>query len=249
MKATSGIRDPLMQASRQDGRPRIARLCGVDGCKYGWIALLCEINLSNIEWRLARSWNGLTLTDEVIAVDMPIGLAARGKRGCDEAARKDLGRKASSVFPMPVREVFAFEEYAQANVWSKANGHGGVVKQAWHLGPKVLELEAAALSGQHPSIFEAHPELAFARINNGTPLPPKRSTLGLSERLKLLEDHGIAGLDRHLAQMPKGGLKPDDLVDAAVLLLTAQRIATGRARCLPDEPLINAQGLPMAIWV
>jgi predicted RNase H-like nuclease len=45
---------------------------------------------------------------EVIAVDIPIGLTEVGARACDEHARSELGQpRGSSVFPAPLRAVFA----------------------------------------------------------------------------------------------------------------------------------------------
>jgi predicted RNase H-like nuclease len=226
----------------------MTRLCGVDGCKYGWFALLCAENFSNVEWRLARDWTGLGLAAETVAVDMPIGLSTQGRRGCDEAARKAPNLRRSSIFPMPVREALNFERYAEANAWSKANGHGGIVKQAWNLRAKVLDLEQAVLNDPSARIFEAHPELAFARLANG-PLAAKKTTDGRNQRLNLLNAVGVTGIERLLSAIPRARAASDDVIDAAVLLLTAQRIHMGLAVHYPCQPLINGQGMPMRIWV
>ena len=226
----------------------MTRICGVDGCKYGWIALISLENFSNVEWRLARNWTDLRLDAAVVAVDMPIGLAASGRRGCDEAARKVPNMRPASIFPMPVRGAFDFQNYAEANAWSKANGHGGVVKQAWNLKSKLLQLEAEVLGAPNAPLYEAHPELAFARLSGGG-LPPKKSIAGRERRRALLDSAGIAGLDRILQDVPRAQAAADDVLDAAGLLVTARRILNGAAVCYPETPLTNAQGMTMRIWV
>jgi predicted RNase H-like nuclease len=40
----------------------------------------------------------------------------------------------------------------------------------------------------------------------------------------------------------------DDVLDAAVAAWSAQRIARGEARCLPDPPERDAEGRSVAIW-
>ena len=66
---------------------------------------------------LAARWRDLALDGHLmIAVDMPIGLAERGPRACDIAARRVLprGRK-SSVFPPPRRAMLGCADWAEAN--------------------------------------------------------------------------------------------------------------------------------------
>ena len=41
----------------------------------------------------------------------------------------------------------------------------------------------------------------------------------------------------------------DDVLDAAVVARTAQRVASGEARPLPDPPETFSDGIPCAIWV
>jgi predicted RNase H-like nuclease len=202
---------------------------------------------SNMEWQVARNWSALDLRDAIVAVDMPIGLAVSGRRMCDEAARAALPGKASSVFPMPVRKALDFPDYAGANAWSKAHAQGGIVKQAWNLRPKILELEAARAADPDAPVYEAHPELAFARLAHG-PLPKKRTPGGAAARLELLERQGLQSVRDVLKQVPKQAASADDILDAAVLLITAQRIAKGEAEHFPADPVKGANGRLMMIW-
>ena len=237
-----------MQRSSQPEIPDLKRLCGIDGCKYGWISVFCAENFSNIGFQLAQSWTDLPLDNAIVAVDMPIGLAEIGRRGCEEAARKILKGKASSLFPMPVRAALDFVDYPSANAWSKQNGHGGIVKQAWNLKAKILEVESAKLSNR-AAMFESHPELCFAKLADGAFLAPKRTREGSAQRLELLKAQGLTNLERLFDRIPHSQAKPDDILDAAVLLITARRIATGLAQSFPSAPKPNVQGIEMAIWV
>jgi len=69
---------------------------------------------------------------------------------------------------------------------------------------------------------------------------------GLAERRSLLERHGMPR--DILERPPPAGAAADDLLDAAAMLVTAGRIAEGRARPYPDPPGRDAHGLPVAIW-
>jgi predicted RNase H-like nuclease len=69
---------------------------------------------------------------------------------------------------------------------------------------------------------------------------------GIEERAALLAAHGF-GRD-FLDQPLPAGVGRDDLLDAAVLSLTASRIARGEGLCFPPEPERDGRGLPMAIW-
>jgi predicted RNase H-like nuclease len=69
---------------------------------------------------------------------------------------------------------------------------------------------------------------------------------GMEERKALLCRHGYekAFLDQAL---PRGAAS-DDFLDAAVMMLIAGRIASGKARPSPDPPLLDRFGIPVAIW-
>ena len=51
-----------------------------------------------------------------VLIDIPIGLLDKGpdERSCDKAARKLLGKRASSVFPAPARQALDASDYQAA---------------------------------------------------------------------------------------------------------------------------------------
>ena len=228
----------------------MAVVAGVDGCRVGWVMLARDLDGGMLEMAVAASFAALELRrlakPAVIAIDMPIGLSEQGPRGCDGAARRLLPGRASSVFPPPPRAMLDFEDYAQANAWGKARGRG-LQKQTWNIFPRMRDLDRTLTPADQDRVFEAHPELAFARLNGGKPPAPKRLSAGLARRKALLAKAGVRGLDRLLVRRPSG-VAPDDLLDAAVLTLTAERILSREAVCLPERPDRDRRGLRMEIW-
>jgi predicted RNase H-like nuclease len=51
-----------------------------------------------------------------------------------------------------------------------------------------------------------------------------------------------------VSQLPARCYRPDDLNDALAALWTAERIAAGIARRIPDENVLDRLQLEMAIW-
>lgn len=228
---------------------RMQRVAGVDGCKAGWLVVVANVDLSKAALEVAPNWNAIESDAAIIAVDMPIGISERGVRQCEVEARKLLSPCASRVFKTLPREAlrFAQNDWIVANQWSKARGFGGLSKQIWNIRPKINEIDAAITPETQARVWEAHPELAFARLNRGRPLDSKHTTQGLAARKKLLRRAGFTNLDNWLRSLRGKGAKADDLFDACVLVLTAKNILQGRARQLPQVVERDSRGLRMSI--
>ena len=191
--------------------------------------------------------------------DMPIGLAEAGPRPCEGAARALLKPlRHSSVFSPPRRGMLDFETYAQANAWGKAQAMrlsgketgGGLSKQAWMIVPKIREADAWMTPARQEKLAEAHPEVAFWRLNGGAPCAhPKKAAQGRAERRALLLANGLDPdpLFPALKQAAGGGVGLDDLYDACALALTAKARLEGAAVRLGDATR-DARGLAMEIW-
>jgi len=219
---------------------------GADGCRTGWV--VCRRHLSGaldiaVVNTLAEACEGLS----ILAVDMPIGFVdtPRPARACEVEARKLLPGKASSVFPTPCRPALACTTHAEANALSKTMGVG-INQQTFHLFPKMREVDALMRGnrGLHRIVYEAHPELAFARMNGGRPvLSKKRQPDGYAERRKLLAKHGFKTAIERLS-----GAARDDMLDAMAVCRTATLIAAGTATRLSPARDRDRHGLPMNIW-
>lgn len=232
---------------------------GVDGCRAGWVAarlnLLSGETAAFIIPSFDDLWKGVGTEAEMIAVDMPIGLAETGRRACEREARKLLSPyRHTSVFPTPRRAMLAFDAYEDANDWGKRQGAeagGGLSRQAWMITPKIREIDNVIKPRDQRRLAEGHPEVAFWRLNGGAPCRhPKRKPEGAKERLALLRRQGISNARRLYESLrAEAGAKigADDVYDACALALTAKARLEGKAVRLGDGAK-DARGLLMEIW-
>lgn len=221
-------------------------VAGADGCRAGWV--ICRRDDSGVldirvVKTLAEACEGLS----VLAVDMPIGLCDTPLpgRACEAAARALMPGKASSVFPTPCRPALACLTHADANATSRKLGKG-LNQQTFHLFPKMREIDTLMRGSARLRrlVHEAHPELAFTRMNGGKPvLAKKRQPDGFAQRLKLLAKHGL-----RWTPQPIAGAARDDVLDAMAVCRTAMLIADGTATRLGPARERDRYGLPMNIW-
>ncbi len=251
-------------------------VAGVDGCRAGWVA---AIALPGEPVRVAvfrgfAALLSLLPADALIAVDMPIGLpehTLHGGRGPESLIRPLLGMRQSSVFSIPSRRaVYAalpVDEAAPGEAWAAAHRLAsavaretstpprGVAIQAFGLFARIREVDAllranAALRGR---VFEAHPELAFWRLNGRRALETPKKVRnrphppGLEARRALLAADGCD--PALLSAPPPRGAGADDVLDALAVLTVARRAAAGTVERFPEPPSADACGLPIAIHV
>ena len=209
---------------------------GADGCKAGWAAVAVDeggVVAAGVH-PSARAVLDAFPEADVVAFDMPIGLPERGVRRADAAARAFVGPRRASVFTAPPRAVLGVP-YAEAVARGAELGAPGVSRQAFALGPKILEL--APLAAADGRVVEVHPECSFRELA-GAPLEhPKTTWAGFRMRVRLLEAAGIA-----VPEWPE--LPILDTVDAAAAAWSARRVARGEAVSLPasahpGEPAIR----------
>lgn len=202
-------------------------VAGVDGCRAGWAVALAD-GATIIDVRVVPRFDDvLAIGGEAIAVDMPIGLPDVGPRACDVEARRRLGRRRSSVFPAPLRPML------EASTYADALAIAGLSKQAFHLLPKIREVDAAMTPRRQRTVVEAHPELCFARRIGAPCRAPKRTAEGRAER------RAVIGFD---LDRPPPGAAWDDVLDACVLVDTARRLLSGDVERLGDGAR-DARGL------
>lgn len=238
-------------------------VAGVDGCKGGWIAVFHDLaGHAPPRARLFESFADVLDADEeprIVAVDIPIGLperARRGGRSCDVETRKRLGGRQSSVFAVPARAVVAETDFGRA--CAVALDHSDpprkVSMQCFNLFPKIREVDALMTPTRQNRVFECHPEAAFVAMNEGAPLgEPKKVKSkahkpGLTLRRRLLEERGFPAALWEDADFPASEVGPDDLLDACACAWTATRIASDTAERHPESPPLDDTGLRMEIW-
>jgi predicted RNase H-like nuclease len=245
-------------------KPSEIQYCaGADGCRAGWVVAFREAGSSTeaIVVRIAPTIADIFKGQRRIclAIDMPIGLperTGRGGRGPENLVRPLLGARQSSVFSVPSRHAVYATDYREACAHALATSDPPrmVSKQCFHIFPKIREVDGFLRSRRDlvGSVFEAHPEVAFWRMNGCRPLsePKKvggRAWLpGLEERRLLLTGQGIP-VEQLAKDLPRG-VGQDDVLDALANLLVAERIARGEAHAFAGGETTDAHGLPIAIW-
>ena len=240
-------------------------VAGVDGCPGGWITVLVDdsgAHAPRVELRTAFA-DIVDLSEQplVIGVDMPIGLPDRlagPGRACEVAVRKGLGARQSSVFSIPARAaVMESDDYRRACAIAaeKSEPPRKVSKQAFHLFPKIKEIDALLRdrTDLRARVFETHPEVCFMHMNGGAPaLLPKKvksrpNPEGLEERRALLIAAGFPAAFLEAHRKPPKPAAADDFLDACATAWSARRILNGQAVCYPNSPQCDAFGLEMAI--
>lgn len=227
----------------------VSRVLGVDACRAGWVGVMLSgsgirvmVRADIAELVGAACPDGLL---DVVAIDIPIGLADAGVRQADLLARKAAGPRWASVFVTPARAALQAATYAEAlDVCRKLTG-SGISSQAYHLGPKILQVDGWRANAPCP-VVEAHPELSFAEMAGGPLQDSKNTWAGAAHRRQLLAAQCIdLGGDLGLSGLRVG---VDDVLDAAAVAWTATRVATGAARRLPAEAERFSDGVDCAIW-
>lgn len=226
---------------------------GIDGCRAGWVvayrdgsevSLVIIAQLSDI--------NALLHPNASVMIDMPIGLTdGHSVRDCDALAREHLRPyRSSSVFGVPARQVTRCTDYQHANSLSRELSGKGISKQAYYLFPKIRELDDWLMSGERQGRWsECHPEVAFASLNGGEALmESKKTESGNQVRQKLLAELGEIqpAIETALATYRRKDVLADDLLDALVCLLTAERRPDDRQH-LPEGAPVDGRGLTMEI--
>lgn len=221
-------------------------VAGIDGCRAGWIVVLLDERKRG-EFVVAPTLAEIAALEPALAmIDMPIGLPETGYRGCDVAARRLLPKCPSRVFLGARRPLLdRLASFQQANAWAKADGKGLSV-QMFSILPKIKQLDDFVRGSALP-VYEAHPELIFARLNGGVPLVAKKTPAGVAARLALLRREGLHEVEAWLPQLRGSGAGKDDLLDACACALAGLDAANGTFRRVTDTPLTDRRGLTMQI--
>jgi len=205
-------------------------IIGVDGCRYGWLAI--SLNKHDVfSFSKHRTIDDLfekySNADSYL-IDMPIGLSDKNHpRLVEKLARPFLKpNKTSTIFSVPCRSAVYAKNYQSAKEKNLKEEGKSISIQSWNITPKIKELNSFLKNNNTltDKIFEAHPELCFAKLNFGTPMFYKKNTPeGISERLTLLEGFfpKIKNIfEKGREEFLKKDVKSDDIIDALILVTT-----------------------------
>ena len=226
-------------------------LFGVDGCRAGWLVVGAKLDPSGefeqLRWNLELEAASF-IDGDLVAIDMPMGLAADGPRACDQQARSLLGPRRSSVFPSPARAALGAVDYREACDLSFAASGRKLSKQAYNLLPKIRQLDQLLLADPKRSdrVHEVHPELAFREWNGGEPMAHGKKTAAGAAQRQVLVEAQFPGLALKIRTgVAKSKLADDDILDAIACLWSARRLLRKGALVLGGER--DGCGLPMRI--
>ncbi len=178
----------------------------------------------------------------LVGVDMPIGLPESWGRPADDAARRFLGRRASTVFPTPPRSLLEATTYDQANALSRRELGRGLSRQTFNLFPKIREVDALMGPEHRSNGWSRSTRSAPSRSWPGKPLPPKRTADGAPAPVRAARGSGTAesSITDHC------GAQLDDVLDAYAVLWSAERFARGE-HVSTGRWSSTGSGLPMRI--
>jgi predicted RNase H-like nuclease len=173
--------------------------------------------------------------------DIPIGLPEAGmvKRACDVEARKFVGVRRSSVFPVPARQAVQAKTYEEANSINFKELGRRLNLQSWGLSARIREVDF--LLSKQPSlqkrIRETHPEVCFCGLNGARPLSySKKSSEGQKERLDIILKYIRLPFDPgEKARQSRGKFATDDLLDAVACAITAWKCCEDKLYTFPEE--------------
>ena len=231
-------------------------VAGLDGCRAGWFVVAhdpaTDAYASFTAGSIAEAWSRLGAA-AVVGIDIPIGLPDSGPRDADRLARQRLSpSRTSSVFPAPIRPVLNATSHREACDLRESIDGKRMSVQAFHILAKIAEVDRFLRStpAARERVFEVHPELAFASLNDDQPMAhAKRREPGFAARLQLLtEKLPRDSIDSALDAYPRKDVAKDDVLDAFAVMLAARRISQGQGRRVPVDPVHDSAGLDMAIW-
>ncbi len=212
---------------------------GIDGCRKGWVAASKNSRTGSVTCRILRTIDDLRQElgkIEVIGIDIPVGLQKSGRRMCDIEARRLLGKRGSSIFDAPLREVLRASSYEEACEIRERIEQKRMSRQSWGIVRKVREIDDFRRENAPFAevVHEVHPELSFSFMAGRRPMEHyKKTPEGVAERVALLSRHlPVTHQDimdwRRMLRVPV-----DDLIDALAALWSAERVFRGDHFAVP----------------
>ena len=229
---------------------------GVDGCKYGYVAVNItdndfEINVfKNIEEICAKYSDSNT-----ILIDMPIGLPENTYDIRPETeGRKILSSRSSCIFTVPCRQAVYEEDYYKANEINRNILGKGLSKQSFSISSKIKEIDEFLNNASEfkNRLLESHPEICFAMLNfDGRMAMPifenKKTEEGMERRLEVLSRYYEKTDEIREVLYSDDKLKgiKDDIIDALCLSITGMLGYKNGFKTIPQNPMKDSKGLFM----
>jgi predicted RNase H-like nuclease len=225
------------------------QLIGLDGCRHGkWVAARLGPIFEIVE-DLRPLLAGAAAGSVRLVIDVPIGLIANGRK-CDAEARALLRQRRSSVFTPPSRAALSARTRLEASRVNFAVCGKKIGCQTFGILPRFQEVDQLVAPELQRYVHEGHPEVSFAVVS-GMPMRFRKDTKeGEAERRAVLAAAGLRFDPQEVRQGLGCGITArDDIVDAAIMLVTAMRVEEGAAHRLPEDVRErDARGLLAEMW-
>ena len=240
---------------------------GVDGCKDGWLVVNImpdsfEVDIYKNIGEICKKYPKF----DSMLIDIPIGLPeSTDDIRPDAEARKQLYRRASSIFNTPCRQALD-ESYTEANHLNKVHLGKGLSRQSFSIFDKIREVDkfleqtpdyVFKKKGSKPDdyvnkIVESHPEICFEMLSPSGLLKDglrntKSSDEGKCIRIDILKEyfHQTAEFMRYVRNDIKLCKVEVDCIDALCLAVTGILGRESNFTSIPKNPYLDRQGILM----
>ena len=230
-------------------KPKVA---GLDGCPAGWLLFYGYNN--EFDFQLISSIKeAIPIFEQCryIFIDIPIGLSSKAyQRQVEGQMRKLLQGRSSTIFTPPCREAIECKDYAVANEVNRQITGKGLSVQAFNISKKIAEVDTFLRSKRDFSLQESHPEIS-SKILKGNVLQTKKNTMaGQQERRDIIRSISPdldLSVEKALGQYPKKMVRSDDIIDAAMLCLSAQTGMVYHTLVWKDTHYFDHEGIEVSI--
>lgn len=224
----------------------------MDGCPDGWLMFYGFNN--EFDFQLIPSIeDAIPIFEECsnIFIDIPIGLSSMEyKRQVEGQMRKLLKGRASTIFSPPCREALQVDDHPTANKVNRQVTGKGLSVQAFNISKKIAEVDDFLGNKRNFKLQESHPEICFKILKGKVLQTKKNTTEGQQERKDVISSL-CPSLDRSiekaLGQYPKTQVRPDDIIDAAILCLSAQIGLAFNTLIWKDPDSMDHEGIEVGI--
>lgn len=227
---------------------------GIDACKGKWVAVCIsdkgfEVDKFDTIGDVCKSYPDC----DTYLIDIPIGLPeSRDEIRPDMLVKKELGRKGSSIFPVPCRQAVYADDKARARELNISALGKNLSEQSIGISKAIRQVdEFLQVNPEWKNrLLESHPELCFSKLNGNQPIMEKKTTSeGHNNRLEILRRYYPAAdkvIEKFLSDGPNRK-KTDDVVDALCLAVMGRLILENGCRRFPEKPTMDSTGLLMQI--
>ena len=178
---------------------------------------------------------------DLLLVSIPIGLCSGSeKRSCDKIAKRSLANRAAEYLNAPR---FEWLQIHQESELLKAGA-----KREYFQKIQMIRNCRSELSNSSIEVLESNPELAFFTAQGSAMKFGKNSRKGIDERLKLIQslplftNIDIETLIQNLVEKyPKSVLSSTALLDASILLWSADRFSKNEGTCWGDDTQLDPE--------